>query len=167
MSSRSSVSRRLVCGRSPRGSFGYTLTELVVVCVLLTILAAVTFPAARFTVRRQKEIELRRVLRTMRHAIDDYKRFSDAGLIPIELGTEGYPPDLETLVEGVDLVGQIDRKQKFLRRIPIDPMTGDTEWGLRSVQDDWDATSWGGENVYDVYSESSAVGLNGVPYTEW
>lgn len=146
---------------------GYSLTELMVVCTLLSILSLAVFPMARFTVRRQKEIELRRVLRMMRQAVDDYKRFSDAGLIPVELGTEGYPSELEILVEGVELVGTIGTKQRFLRRIPIDPMTGDTEWGMRSVQDDFDASSWGGENVFDVYSLSEATGLNGVPYEEW
>ena len=150
-----------------RRVFGYSLTELMVVCVVLSILSLAVFPMARFTVRRQKEIELRETLRSMRHAIDDYKRFSDAGLIPLELGTEGYPPELDVLIEGVDLVGQIDKQQRFLRRVPIDPMTGEAEWGLRSVQDDFDATSWGGENVYDVYSLSDAVGSNGVPYSEW
>ena len=146
---------------------GYSLTELMVVCTLLTILSLTVFPVARFTVRRQKEMELRRVLRMMRQAIDDYKRFSDAGLIPVELGTEGYPSEMEVLVEGVELVGTIGTKQRFMRRIPIDPMTGDTEWGMRSVQDDFDSSSWGGENVYDVYSLSEATGLNGVPYEEW
>ncbi|MEM1205771.1 MAG: type II secretion system protein [Acidobacteriota bacterium] len=146
---------------------GYSMTELLVVCAVLTILAAVTFPVARFTVRRQKEIELNRALRMMRNAIDDYKRFSDAGLIPVELGTEGYPEEMEILVEGVDLVGQVDRQQRFLRRVPIDPMTGEAEWGMRSVQDDFDSTSWGGENVYDVYYLSEARGLNGIPYSEW
>lgn len=146
---------------------GYTFVELVVVCVILTILAGVTFPMARYTVRRQKEAELSRQLRSMRTAIDNYKRFSDVGLIPLEVGSEGYPLELETLVEGVDLVGEIDVQQKFLRRIPTDPMTGEAEWGLRSVQDDADATSWGGENVYDVYSLSEGVGLNGIPYREW
>lgn len=146
---------------------GYSLTELMVVCTLLSILSLAVFPVARFTVRRQKEMELNRVLRMMRNAVDDYKRFSDAGLIPIELGTEGYPSELEVLVEGVELVGTIDKKQRFLRRIPIDPMTGDVEWGMRSVQDDFDSSSWGGENVFDVYSLSGATGLNGVPYEEW
>jgi general secretion pathway protein G len=146
---------------------GYTFIELVVVCTLLSILAGVTFPVAKYTQRRGKEMELRRVLRQMRQAIDDYKRFSDAGLIPIEVGTEGYPEELEVLIEGVDIVGQIDKKQKFMRRIPIDPMTGEAEWGMRSVQDDWDSTSWGGENVYDVYSLSEGVGLNKIPYSEW
>ena len=145
----------------------YSLTELMVVCTLLVILSMVVFPVARFTVRRNKEIELRRALRQMRNAVDDYKRFSDAGLIPVELGTEGYPAELEILVEGVELVGQIDKTQRFLRRVPIDPMTGEAEWGLRSYQDDFDASSWGGENVYDVYSLSAGIGLNGIPYSEW
>lgn len=153
--------------KSLRRLRGLTFVELVVVCVILTILAAVTFPMARYTVRRQKEMELSRQLRMMRNAIDDYKRYSDAGLIPIDVGTEGYPLELETLIEGVDLVGEIDVKKRFLRRIPIDPMTGEAEWGLRSVQDEWDTTSWGGENVYDVYSLSEGIGLNDIPYSEW
>jgi general secretion pathway protein G len=124
-------------------------------------------PVVKFTVKRSKEMELRTALREMRAAIDEFKRYSDSGLLPVELGTDGYPKELEVLVEGVDVIGQIDRKVKFLRRIPIDPMTGKDEWGLRSYQDDWDATSWGGENVYDVYSLSEGVGLNGVPYTLW
>jgi len=103
----------------------------------------------------------------MRNAIDEYKRFSDLGLIPVELGTEGYPPDLETLVEGVDLVGAVERKMRFLRRIPVDPMTGEAEWGLRSFQDEPDSSSWGGENVFDVYSESEGDGMDGRPYAEW
>jgi len=147
---------------------GFTYVELVVVCVLLTTLAAVTFPVARYTIRRQKEIELKQDLRRLRNAIDEYKRFSDAGLIPVEVGTDGYPAELENLLEGIQLVGQPpETKKKFLRRVPVDPMTGEAEWGLRSYQDDFDATSWGGENVYDVYSLSDAVGLNGIPYSEW
>ena len=106
-------------------------------------------------------------LRLMRNAIDEYKRYSDAGLLPIELGTDGYPAELETLVEPQDLVGQVNVKKRFLRRVPIDPMTGEAEWGLRSHMDEWDSTFWGGESVYDVYSLSQGVGLNGVPYTEW
>lgn len=153
-------------GKTRRGR-GYSMIELVVVCTVLVILAGVAFPVARFTQRRQKEMELRRCLRMMRNAIDDHKRFSDAGLIPIEVGGEGYPEELEDLIEGIDLVGQIDKKHKFMRRIPIDPMTGEAEWGKRSLQDDWDSTSWGGENVYDVYSLSKGVGLDGIPYSEW
>lgn len=151
--------------RRARG--GYTLVELVVVCALLSILAAVSFPVAKHTFKRHKEIELRYDLRMMRNAIDEFKRYSDAGLVPVELGTDGYPAELETLLEPIDLVGQVDKQKRFLRRIPVDPMTGEAEWGLRSYQDDWDSTSWGGENVYDVYSLSSGVGLNGVPYFQW
>jgi general secretion pathway protein G len=150
-----------------RSERGFTLAELVMVASILVILAAVTLPVAKFTSRRTKEMELRAALREMRSAVDEYKRYSDMGLIPVDLGTDGYPAELEVLVEGVEVVGQVDKKLKLLRRIPVDPMTGEREWGLRSYQDDFDATSWGGENVYDVYSLSGAVGLNGVPYREW
>lgn len=146
---------------------GYTLVELVMVCVVLSTLTAVSFPVAKYTVKRTKELELRQALRQMRNAIDEYKRLSDVGLIPIDLGTDGYPSELELLVEGVDLIGQIDVRKKFLRRIPTDPMTGEAEWGLRSYQDDFDSDSWGGENVYDVYSLSEGVGLDGIPYSQW
>jgi general secretion pathway protein G len=156
--------RRIWAGESQRG---FTLAEMVMVAAVLAILAAVTLPVVKFTTKRSKEMELRHHLRTMREAIDEYKRYSDAGLIPVDLGTDGFPAELEVLVEGVDLVGQVDKKIKFLRRIPIDPMTGDVEWGMRSYQDEPDATSWGGENVYDVYSLSGGMGLNGVPYAQW
>lgn len=146
---------------------GYTMVELVLVTTLLVTLAGVALPASKYTVRRAKEMELRQGLRSMRNAIDEFKRYSDAGLIPVELGTDGYPGELEVLVEGVDVVGQIDKQVRFLRRIPRDPMTGEYEWGLRSYQDDFDSTSWGGENVFDVYSLSEGVGLNKVPYQEW
>lgn len=166
----STTLRRLACrgghGEASRQA-GYTLAELVMVVVVLAILAAVALPTAKFAHKRAKEAELRAALREMRYAIDEYKRFSDAGLIPVELGAEGYPTELEVLVEGVDLVGQIDKKMKFLRRIPLDPMTGELEWGMRSFQDDFDSTSWGGENVFDVYSLSEGVGLNRIPYKEW
>lgn len=154
------------CSRR-RSEAGFTLAELVMVAAVLTLLAAVTLPVAKFTSRRAKEMELRTALRDMRAAIDEYKRYSDFGLIPVDLGTDGYPAELEILVEGVDIVGQVDKKLKLLRRIPVDPMTGEREWGLRSYQDDADSTSWGGENVYDVYSLSGGVGLNEVPYSEW
>lgn len=150
-----------------KGERGFTLTELVVVCAVLGILAGVSYPVARFTQKRMKEMELRTALREMRSAIDEFKRYSDAGLLLVELGTDGYPKELETLVEGVEVVGQIDKKIRFLRRIPVDPMTGEEEWGLRSYQDDSDSSSWGGENVFDVYSLSAGTGLNGVPYSEW
>jgi general secretion pathway protein G len=150
-----------------RARAGYTLAELVMVTAILAILASVALPAVKFAAKRNKEAELRHALRTLRLGIDEYKRYSDAGLIPIDLGTDGYPKDLEVLVEGVDVVGQVDKKVRFLRRVPLDPMTGDLEWGLRSYQDEPDATSWGGENVYDVYSQSEGVGINGIPYREW
>ncbi len=147
---------------------GYTLTELFVVCVLLTTLAAVALPVAKFTSRREKEIELRYALRTMRNAIDEYKRYSDRGLLPVELGTDGYPAEWEVLIEGVQLVGQLpDSKKRFLRRVPVDPMTGEAEWGLRCYEDDLDSSSWCEENIYDVYSLSTGTGLNGIPYSEW
>lgn len=146
---------------------GFSLVEAVVVAAVMAILAAAALPVVKFTVTRTKEADLRHHLRTMRNAIDEFKRYSDSGLIPVELGTEGYPAELESLVEGIDVVGQVDMKKKFLRRIPVDPMTGEAEWGLRSYQDEPDATSWSGENVFDVYSLSEGVGLNGVPYSQW
>lgn len=151
-------------GRAPGG---YTIAELVMVCAILGILAAIALPFAKFTLQRSREADLRQALRSMRNAVDEYKRYSDAGLIPVDLNTDGYPKELEVLVEGVELVGQVDKKVKFLRRVPIDPMTGEAEWGLRSYFDEWDSTSWGGENVYDVYSLAGGTGLNGVPYSKW
>lgn len=151
----------------PRRKRGYTMVEMVVVCALLVIVAAVALPTAKYSIKRGKEMELRQALRQMRNAIDEFKRYSDAGLIPVELGTDGYPSELEILIEGVEVVGQIDKSVRFLRRLPVDPMTGEAEWGLRSFQDDFDSDSWGGENVFDVYSLSEGVGLDGVPYQEW
>jgi general secretion pathway protein G len=155
------------CTEHRRRESGFTLAELVTVAAILTILATVTLPVAKFTVKRQKEAELRLALREMRYAIDEYKRYVDAGLIQKDLGAEGYPKKLEVLVEGVEVVGQVDKKLKLLRRIPVDPMTGKEEWGMRSYDDEWDSTSWNGNNVYDVYSLSKGVGLNGVPYRKW
>ena len=150
-----------------RGQAGYTLAELVMVAAVMVILAGAALPAVKFTARRTKEMELRHHLRTMREAIDTYKRFSDMGLLTIDVAAEGYPAELDDLVEGVEIVGQIDKKLKLLRRIPVDPMTGEAEWGMRSIQDEPDSDAWGGENVYDVYSLSGGVGLNGVPYRDW
>ena len=158
---------KLARRRSTGAAAGFTIAEMVIVCALLTILAGITLPVTKYTWQRMKEAELRSALRQMRNAIDEHKRYSDAGLLPLELGTDGYPKDLETLIEGVEVVGQIDRKIKFLRRVPIDPMTNKAEWGLRSYQDEPDADSWGGEDVYDVHSLSGRVGLNGVPYAKW
>ena len=146
---------------------GFTMVELAVVAAMIAILAAMAVPVARYSLRRQKELELRHQLRTMRDAIDKYKQLSDSGLIPKELTSEGYPADLETLVKGVNQIGQVDKKQKFLRRIPIDPMTGTSEWGLRSYQDEYDSFAWGGQNVYDVYSLSESKALDGSYYKNW
>lgn len=145
---------------------GFTLAELVTVCGMVIVLASVALPTGRFMVKREREAELRLGLRLMRNALDEHKRLADAGMIQIQLGTEGYPVELEELVEGVSIVGQKE-KRKFLRRIPIDPMTGKTEWGMRSYQDSADSTSWGGENVYDVYSLSKGKALDGTKYKDW
>jgi general secretion pathway protein G len=146
---------------------GFTMVEMAIVAAMIAILAAMAVPVARYSLRRQKELELRHQLRTMRDSIDKYKQLSDAGLIPMEIGGEGYPPDLDTLVKGVTLVGQVTKKQRFLRRLPIDPMTGKAEWGLRSYQDEPDSFAWGGQNVYDVYSLSTAKALDGSYYKDW
>ena len=145
---------------------GFTLAELVMVVALLAILAAVALPTAKFTIKRQREVELRLALRQMRNAIDEHKRLADQGMIQVELGTEGYPKELEVLVEGVDVVGQTIKK-KFLRRIPIDPMTGEAEWGMRSYQAEADSRTWGRQNGYDVYSLSGATALDGTKYKDW
>jgi general secretion pathway protein G len=146
---------------------GMTLLELIIASSILLILASAALPVFRFTIVRQREAELHRELREMRNAIDRYKDYSDRGLFRVAAGSEGYPPDLETLVKGVRLGAGDDSKVRFLRRIPVDPMTGRAEWGLRSVQDDPDTTSWGGNNVYEIYSKSQAIALDGSRYSEW
>ena len=150
---------------------GYSFVELLVVSTILIILAAAILPLSKVTQQRQREAELRRSLREMRTAIDRYKDAVDLGAIggtAIQAGSEGYPPDLETLVEGVELLNDASgRKLRFLRRIPIDPMTRGTDWGLRSYQDDPDSRSWGGDNVYDVYTTSNAMALDGTRYSDW
>jgi general secretion pathway protein G len=156
-----------VVGGLRRPGRGYSLVELALVCACILILTGMIVPVTRFTLTRQREMELREALRTMRTAVDDYKRLSDQGLIPVDLDTEGYPKTLEKLVEGVDLVGQIKKKRRFLRKIPIDPMTSKAEWGLRSYQDEPDTRSWGRQNVYDVYSLSDKTGLDKTKYKDW
>jgi general secretion pathway protein G len=146
---------------------GFTVVELAVVCSMIAILTAMAIPIVKYSMKRQNEMELRYDLRLMRDAIDKYKQYADSGQIQVVLGSEGYPKDLETLVEGVDLVGQINKKQKFLRRIPIDPMGKKAEWGLRSYQDEPNSTSWGGQNIYDVYSLSGARATDGTYYKDW
>jgi general secretion pathway protein G len=142
----------------------------VAVATIVMILASAVLPMGRVAVKRQRELELRRALRGIREAIDRYKLAVDQGQIggtDVKLGSEGYPPDLETLVKGVNRVGALDRKLKFLRRIPVDPMQQTQEWGLRCYQDDPDSTSWCGENVYDVYTKSTAKALDGTTYNTW
>ena len=144
-----------------------TLLELIIACAILVVLASAALPVARYTIIRGKETELRRDLREMKDAIDRYKDLADRNLIRVEIGSEGYPPDLETLVKGVSIGASADRKIRFLRKIPVDPMTGQADWGLRAVQDDPDSQSWGGKNVFDVYSKSQATALDGTKYSEW
>src|SRR5918993_2932871 len=150
---------------------GYTFIELLVVSAIVLVLASVAMPLAQVTAQRQREAELRRALREMRTAIDKFKDGADLGQIsPLEIkaGSEGYPPDLDTLVEGVPAANDVTgRKLKYLRRVPIDPMTKDTDWGLRSYQDDPDDTSWGGQNVFDVYTTSTGTALDGTKYRDW
>ena len=159
--------------RTERGAAvcrGFTYLELIATATILMILASAILPTSKVMRTRNKEIELRRELRTLRTAIDRYKLAVDQGKIggtDVKLGSEGYPPDLETLVEGVNQVGRLDFKLKFLRRIPVDPMTGKAEWALRCYQDDADDRSWCGDNVYDVLSTSGGTALDGSKYSEW
>ncbi len=157
----------MVSGR--KGERGITYLEMIATAAVLAILAGAIMPLGKVVQRHNDEIELRRSLRTMRRAIDQYKAAVDQGLIggtDVQLGSEGYPEDLDTLVEGVKQVGAVDRKMKFLRRIPVDPMTGE-EWGKRCYQDEPDSTSWCGDNVWDVYSTSTARALDGTAYNTW
>ncbi|MGH9402652.1 MAG: type II secretion system protein [Terriglobia bacterium] len=145
----------------------FTLVELIAVIGIMMILSAAALPLERIHAQHVKEIELRQDLREIRTAIDRYKDFADEGLISAEPDTLGYPPDLDTLVKGVPVKGQSNLKYKFLRKIPVDPMTGQTDWGQRSMQDDPNSTDWGGQNVFDVYSKSQGTGLDGTLYSSW
>lgn len=146
---------------------GFTLMELLATATVVAILASATVPLVRNSLQRQKELELRRSLREMRVAIDNYKKMADAGQIKPPPGeAAGYPESLEILVEGTTLNGKTT-KIRFLRRIPVDPFTGTTDWGMRSINDDPNSTSWGGGSVFDVYSKSQGTGFNQVPYKEW
>jgi general secretion pathway protein G len=153
--------------RRRRAMAGMTLIELVVACSILTVLAGAAVPMARLTVQRHKEAELRYDQRQIDDAIDRYKDAADHNQIQVKLGTEGYPPDLETLVKGVQLAGAADRHIRFLRVIPEDPMTGNKDWGMRSVQDDQDADMWGGQDVFQVFSKSTGTALDGTKYSDW
>ena len=146
---------------------GVTLVELMAALAILLLLSSVALPLMQVQIKRARETELRRDLREMRQAIDLYKRFADANVIAVKADTFGYPPDLETLVAGTPIRGNPDLKFKYLRRIPVDPMTGTRDWGLRSMQDDLDSRSWGGQNVFDVYTKSDQKGLDGTSYADW
>jgi len=147
---------------------GLGLIELIVAFTILMMLSGMAVPLARYKVRRDRERELRIALREMRSAIDKYKDDADQGKFgPLKMETEGYPETLEILVEGVKIANEVDKKKKFLRRIPIDPFTGQTEWGLRSMQDDPNSTSWGGQHVFDVFSKTMERAPDGTPYAEW
>jgi len=154
-----------------RGQQGYTFIEVIVVTAILLILASAVMPLAQVTSQRQREAELHRSLRELRTAVDKFKDAVDTGQIAqseLEPGNEGYPPDLETLVEGINAANDASgRKLKYLRRIPIDPMTNSMDWGLRSYQDKPDSTSWGGKNVFDIYTKSTATALDGTKYRDW
>jgi general secretion pathway protein G len=154
--------KRHIAARS--GENGLTLAELIVTTAILTVLMSAALPIVRFQVKRQKERELRADLWTMRNAIDKYKDAADRGAFQTKVGSQNYPPDLQTLVDGVDVQG---KKLRFLRKIPIDPMTGQTEWGMRSMQDDPDSDSWDGDSVFDVHSKSQGTALDGTKYSTW
>jgi len=153
--------------RAFSGESGLTLLELIITCAVLLVLSTAALPIAKYTIMRQKEAELRRDLQDMRDAIDRYKEAADRNQIRVAIGSEGYPPDLDTLATPIQLGSSGDTKIRFLRKIPVDPITGRAEWGLRAVSDDPDSTSWGGKNVFDVYSKSTATALNGTKYSDW
>jgi general secretion pathway protein G len=159
-----STNRRLHAGAAKRGSLGMTMIELIAAITILSVLTGMVLPLARLNIKRDRERTLRRELWEMRDAIDHYKEAADRGAFQIKLGSEGYPPDLETLVDGVDVGG---KKVRFLRKIPVDPFTGKAEWGLRSMQDDPDSDSWGEQGVFDVYTKFEGTALNGTKYKEW
>jgi general secretion pathway protein G len=146
------------------GERGLTLAELIIAVFILAILASAAIPITRFQMKRQKERELHYDLWMMREAIDKYKDAADKGAIQTKVDSQNYPPDLDTLVNGVDIQG---KKVKFLRHIPVDPMTGNAEWGLRSMQDDPKSDSYGGQSVFDVYSKSQGTALDGTKYSDW
>lgn len=172
----SSRTRREGASGSPRDfNRGFTLLELIIACSILVILATVALPLERVTLIRHREEALRYDLREMRDAIDRYHDDAEKGKFQVQAGTENYPPDLQTLRDGIQMSGQgvqggqsgQSQRIRYLREIPVDPMTGNTDWGLRSVQDDPDSTSWGGQDVFDVYSKSQATGLDGTRYSDW
>lgn len=173
------IARESSCA-SPLGSRGFTLLELIVACSILVVLSTVALPLVRVSLIHNREAELRYDLRQMRDAIDQYHDDAEKGKFQVQAGTENYPPDLQTLVSGVQMTPQgiqagitglsgssQNQRVRYLRKIPVDPLTGNTDWGLRSVQDDADSTSWGGQDVFDVYSKSQGTALDGTKYSDW
>ena len=156
--------RRIRQGQGSRPDCGFTLLELIIATTILLVLSTMAVPMARLTIKREKERRLRADLWEMRDAIDRYKLDADRNAFQVKVDSQGYPPDLETLVKGVDVQG---KKVRYLRKIQIDPMTGTTEWGLRSMQDDPDSDSFGGQGVFDVYTKSRDEGLDGTKYKDW
>jgi general secretion pathway protein G len=152
------------CWQSMKAEHGFTLLELIVATAILLVLSTMAVPFARLTIQREKERQLRIDLWEMRDAIDRYKDMADRGGFRTKVDSQNYPPDLDTLVKGEDVNG---RKVRFLRKIPIDPMTGSAEWGLRSMQDDPDSDSWGGQSVFDVYTRAQGTALDGTKYKDW
>jgi len=147
---------------------GFTLVELIVAFTIMLVLSTMAVPLARYKIRREREVALREALVEMRRAIDKYKDDSDAGKLgPVKLESYGYPESLDVLVEGVKMAGTVDVKKRYLRRVPVDPFTNSKEWGLRSMQDDPASQSWGGQNVFDVYTKSTEKAPDGTPYSEW
>jgi general secretion pathway protein G len=146
---------------------GLTLLELIITCAILLVLSTAALPVAKYTLIRQKETQLRHDLLMMREAIDRYKDAADHNQIKVEIGSEGYPPDLETLTKEIQLGAGSDKKIRFLRAVPVDPMSGQADWGLRAVGDDPDSQTWGGKNVFDVYSKSAGKAMDGTKYSDW
>lgn len=153
--------------RNLSSDHGFMLIELIAAITILLVLTTMALPLARNEIIRGREVRLHEDLRMLREAIDRYKAYSDNGMIPVKVDTYGYPPDLQTLVDGVPVKGTAKGKYKFLRKIPVDPMTGTADWGLRAMQDDPDSKSWGGENVFDVFSKSQGTALDGTQYGDW
>jgi general secretion pathway protein G len=146
---------------------GFSLVELIVTVTIIGILAGLALPLARNSLKREREVQLRQALREMRQAIDKWKDASDRGTIEMPMDTEGYPQTLDVMVDGVQLIGQAGKTFKLLRKIPTDPMTNSTDWGMRSYQDEPTAGSWGGQNVFDVYSKSDGIAFDGTRYKDW